>query len=262
MRALEKGTAKGFEGLETEGAEEVNAAEEMERAKREIQEREEKKSLTMGGQHVQAAPKMNIKVSIDSMVRVASKLIVGGVGCCAEWTGQGKASVVDAPYGGVPEQRGFGGEDCSGPKKQEGGRKQIRCVLSPCRYSFPTNFERRFLKRCLSILLQSASHPISRNIITLYAGNYICMYTCTLKRRHSMVETMQLRQDDEKSQEIAEEIWMSTFQRKRTLNVTVSAWHLMKIQDVRTGDRLGALGNGVLRQLSWENESDRRLDLA
>lgn len=60
VRALEKGTVKGFEGFE-ESAEEVNAAEEMERAKKEIQELEEKKSLTMGGQHAQVAPKMNIK---------------------------------------------------------------------------------------------------------------------------------------------------------------------------------------------------------
>ena len=52
VRALEKGTAKGFEGFE-DSASEVNAAKEMERAKKEIQEREEKKSLTMGGQHVQ-----------------------------------------------------------------------------------------------------------------------------------------------------------------------------------------------------------------
>ena len=63
VRALEKGAVKGFEGAE-DGAEEVNAAEEMERAKVEIQEREEKKNLTMGGQHAQAAPKMNIKVGV------------------------------------------------------------------------------------------------------------------------------------------------------------------------------------------------------
>ena len=54
---------EGFEGFEDDAAE-VNAAEEMERAKREVQELEEKKSLTMGGQHVQAAPKMNIKVRL------------------------------------------------------------------------------------------------------------------------------------------------------------------------------------------------------
>ncbi|EKM55616.1 uncharacterized protein PHACADRAFT_184398 [Phanerochaete carnosa HHB-10118-sp] len=61
VRALEKGVEKGFEGIETEGAAEVNAFEEMEKAKHEIQEREEKKALTKGGQHVQVAPRMNIK---------------------------------------------------------------------------------------------------------------------------------------------------------------------------------------------------------
>ena len=61
IRSLEKGTVKGFEGLDREGAAEVNAAEEMERAKQELQEREEKKGLTQGGQFVQSAPKMNIK---------------------------------------------------------------------------------------------------------------------------------------------------------------------------------------------------------
>ena len=63
VRALEKGAGKGFEDLETEGAQEVNALSEMERAKKEIQEREERKALTTGGAEVPAAPKMNIKVS-------------------------------------------------------------------------------------------------------------------------------------------------------------------------------------------------------
>ena len=61
VRALEKGTVKGFEGAE-EQAEEVNALEEMERAKLEIQEREERKALTTAAAAVPAAPKMNIKV--------------------------------------------------------------------------------------------------------------------------------------------------------------------------------------------------------
>ncbi|EPS98565.1 hypothetical protein FOMPIDRAFT_1017632 [Fomitopsis schrenkii] len=61
VRSLEKGAGKGFENLETEGAREVNALSEMERAKKEIQEREERKALTTGGADVAAAPKMNIK---------------------------------------------------------------------------------------------------------------------------------------------------------------------------------------------------------
>ncbi len=61
VRALEKGKIKGFEGAE-EQAEEVNALREMEKAKQEIQEREERKALTTGSAEVPDAPKMNIKV--------------------------------------------------------------------------------------------------------------------------------------------------------------------------------------------------------
>lgn len=62
VRALEKGTLKGFEGAEGEGVEEVNAMKEMEKAKIEIQEREERKELTKGAAITAAAPNMNIKV--------------------------------------------------------------------------------------------------------------------------------------------------------------------------------------------------------
>ena len=61
VRAIEKGTVKGFEGAEEE-AEDVNAFKEMERAKEEIQAREERKALTTAPT-APAAPKMNIKVS-------------------------------------------------------------------------------------------------------------------------------------------------------------------------------------------------------
>ncbi|GBE81939.1 predicted protein [Sparassis crispa] len=61
VRAMEKGTAKGFEALESEGAQEVNAQREMEKAKREIQELEERKALTKGDVDAAGAPKMNIK---------------------------------------------------------------------------------------------------------------------------------------------------------------------------------------------------------
>ncbi|RPD66183.1 hypothetical protein L226DRAFT_530302 [Lentinus tigrinus ALCF2SS1-7] len=60
VRALEKGTMKGFEGAEEEAAE-VNALKEMEKAKLEIQELEERKALTTAAAAVPAAPKMNIK---------------------------------------------------------------------------------------------------------------------------------------------------------------------------------------------------------
>ncbi|KAI0748170.1 mitotic checkpoint regulator, MAD2B-interacting-domain-containing protein [Daedaleopsis nitida] len=60
VRALEKGKVKGFERAEEE-AEEVNALEEMEKAKLEIQEREQRKALTTAAAAVPAAPKMNIQ---------------------------------------------------------------------------------------------------------------------------------------------------------------------------------------------------------
>ena len=58
VRALEKGIEKGFEAVEKEGAQEVNAAEEMERAKVEIQEREERKALTAAAGAAPAAPEV------------------------------------------------------------------------------------------------------------------------------------------------------------------------------------------------------------
>ncbi|PSR74093.1 hypothetical protein PHLCEN_2v10049 [Hermanssonia centrifuga] len=61
VRALEKGVEKGFEDVERDGAQEVNALKEMERAKKEVQEREEKKALTAGAANNAAAPNMNIK---------------------------------------------------------------------------------------------------------------------------------------------------------------------------------------------------------
>jgi hypothetical protein len=62
LRALEKGVAKGFEGLDDSNLDEVDALKEMERAKKEIQEREERKAITMGAGGGPAAPRMTITV--------------------------------------------------------------------------------------------------------------------------------------------------------------------------------------------------------
>jgi len=62
IRSLEKGVEKGFEGADDEETQEVNAQKEMERARQEVQEREERKKLTMGGDGAPAAPRMNIQV--------------------------------------------------------------------------------------------------------------------------------------------------------------------------------------------------------
>ena len=62
LRALEKGAIKGFEGLQDAPVEEIDALKEMEKAKKEIQEREEKKAVTRGAGGGPVAPKMNINV--------------------------------------------------------------------------------------------------------------------------------------------------------------------------------------------------------
>ncbi|KAI9509615.1 mitotic checkpoint regulator, MAD2B-interacting-domain-containing protein [Russula earlei] len=62
VRALEK-KAKGFEDADAHDTQEINALHEMEKAKKEIQEREEKKALTQGAGGEPAAPRMNIKGS-------------------------------------------------------------------------------------------------------------------------------------------------------------------------------------------------------
>lgn len=64
MRALEKGVVRGFEGLETASIEEVNALEEMEKAKREIKEREERKAVTKNSDGEVEQPKLKINVSV------------------------------------------------------------------------------------------------------------------------------------------------------------------------------------------------------
>ncbi|PPQ64104.1 hypothetical protein CVT24_008921 [Panaeolus cyanescens] len=61
VRSLEKGTVKGFEGLH-DSIEEVNALKEMEKARKEIQEREEKKAVTTA-KGEPAKPRMNINAS-------------------------------------------------------------------------------------------------------------------------------------------------------------------------------------------------------
>ena len=64
VRALEKGVAKGFEGFEDSTLGEVDAQKEMERAKKEIQDREEKKAITMGAGGGLAAPRMTMTVCL------------------------------------------------------------------------------------------------------------------------------------------------------------------------------------------------------
>lgn len=62
VRDLEKGVQKGFEGYE-ENASEVDAMKEMQKAKVEIKEREERKALTKGATGPAAEPNMTLTVS-------------------------------------------------------------------------------------------------------------------------------------------------------------------------------------------------------
>jgi hypothetical protein len=74
LRALETGTMKGFEGLHGASVEEVDAMKEMERAKKEIKEREEKKAITKGAGGGPVAPKMNINVCFCLLVAPSFQL--------------------------------------------------------------------------------------------------------------------------------------------------------------------------------------------
>ena len=64
IRAFEK-KEKGFEGADTDDTQEVDALRVMEKAKKEIQEREEKKALTKGASGEPEAPRMNVKVLLS-----------------------------------------------------------------------------------------------------------------------------------------------------------------------------------------------------
>ncbi|KAF8654076.1 hypothetical protein AX16_003609 [Volvariella volvacea WC 439] len=63
VRALEKGQVKGFEGWDRGPVEKVDAAEKMERAKRDIKEREERKALTQSSGSAPAKPRMTMNPS-------------------------------------------------------------------------------------------------------------------------------------------------------------------------------------------------------
>ncbi|EAU88482.1 hypothetical protein CC1G_04188 [Coprinopsis cinerea okayama7 len=63
VRALEKGHVKGFEDMEQAGIQDVDPVKEMERAKKEIQEREERKALTKGAGAGPSVPRMKITAS-------------------------------------------------------------------------------------------------------------------------------------------------------------------------------------------------------
>ncbi|KAJ6630842.1 mitotic checkpoint regulator, MAD2B-interacting-domain-containing protein [Mycena sp. CBHHK59/15] len=66
IRALEKGTEKGFEGMDTAPVEEVDAMKEMEKAKLEMRDREQRKAVTRGADGAPAAPNIKLTASKSS----------------------------------------------------------------------------------------------------------------------------------------------------------------------------------------------------
>lgn len=128
VRALEKGMVKGFEGLETAAVEEVDAMKEMEKAKVEIREREERKAVTQGADGGPVAPKMNINVSISLMAPFHTN--GWNVGKQTQRNSTVKTSALNPAQGSIRESRSFGGENCPRTKESERGGKQIWYVPS------------------------------------------------------------------------------------------------------------------------------------
>ena len=178
VRALEKGVEKGFEGVESEGAAEVNAFEEMEKAKREIQEREEKKALTAGGQHVQVAPRMNIKgAALGGRARTRHQL----------------SSLLTEAYSNreALEERIAQGRK----NRKEAGNKYGASSYTPF-YTASLTPTRLLISGSVHLTSPSKSSCCLRSvheIVRLYAGDYICMYTCTINQTHSIASAAMQR---------------------------------------------------------------------
>lgn len=112
VRALEKGAIKGFEGSE-ESAEEVNMVTEMEKARREIQERESRKAVTTDATGEPAKPRMNIDVSWRYILIVGCRaLLMFSLACQAERSREISSPTVLATYRCLSKPRSPRGEDC------------------------------------------------------------------------------------------------------------------------------------------------------
>lgn len=92
VRALEKGAVKGFEDYDAAKAQEIDPVEEMERAKREVQEREERKALTKGAGAGPAEPKMKISVGLLPSVPLGKTDFVTRRLRCPALQGRGTSS--------------------------------------------------------------------------------------------------------------------------------------------------------------------------
>lgn len=116
---------KGFEGLETAAVEEVNAMKEMEKAKLEMRDREERKAVTQGADGGPVAPKMNINVSLV-LFKVRSLLTQKlETGQQNKWSCEIETSTVNFTKRSIRKSRGIRGEDRPRETEPQRGRQQI-----------------------------------------------------------------------------------------------------------------------------------------
>ena len=121
MRALEKGEVE----REAEEAAEVNMQKEMEKARIEVKEREDRKALTGVKTGEQEKPRMNVQVRILFLVlRVVFQWCAHNyhfTGRKIRLNGTGATPTDNPPHRCIPQSRGAGGEDCTGAEEQERG---------------------------------------------------------------------------------------------------------------------------------------------
>jgi len=120
VRALEKGEVE----REAEEAAEVNMQKEMEKARIEVKEREDRKALTGVKTGEQEKPRMNVQVRIlflvlrvvfcDAMVCSQLSLFTGRK---IRLNGTGATPTDNPPHRCIPQSRGAGGEDRTGAEE-------------------------------------------------------------------------------------------------------------------------------------------------
>lgn len=115
---------KGFEDLESAQVEDVDAMAEMERAKREIQEREERKAITQGAGGAPAAPRMTLNVGWASFFP-RERILIMLTGKQNKWNRAVTAPALDFAQGGLRKPGSSRGENCHGKAKSQGGWEQI-----------------------------------------------------------------------------------------------------------------------------------------
>lgn len=132
VRALEKGEVE----REAEEAAEVNMQTEMEKARKEIKEREDRKALTGVKTGEPEKPRMNVQVCMLFLMfplrdRPVLTILLS-TGRKTRLDSPLTTSIDNTPHRCLPQPGGTGGEDRTSAQEQERGRKQIWCVLFTC----------------------------------------------------------------------------------------------------------------------------------